>query len=225
MWNTIQQEKRNETLIHTTRRWISNIFTLNERKKLDSKSQILYDCIHTTLLEKTILCKLKVRKQVSSYQSWRSKGRHWCQRARRKFWGVREQCYIGLWQWVKVKVAQSCLTLCNPMDCTVHGILQARILEWVAFPSSRGSSQPRNRTQVSHLAGRGYMVVYSSKFTLKAGIFIHVNYVKVSHTVASNSLCSHGMEPARLLCPWNSPGKSSGVGCHSLLQGIFLTQG
>ena len=39
-------------------------------------------------------------------------------------------------------VAQSCLTLCNPMDCIVHGILQARILEWVAFPFSRGSSQP-----------------------------------------------------------------------------------
>ena len=36
---------------------------------------------------------------------------------------------------VKVKVAQSCLTLCDPMDCTVHGILQARILEWIAFPS------------------------------------------------------------------------------------------
>ena len=35
---------------------------------------------------------------------------------------------------MKVKVAQSCLTLCDPMDCTVHGILQARILEWVAFP-------------------------------------------------------------------------------------------
>ena len=44
---------------------------------------------------------------------------------------------------VKVKVAQSCLTLCNPMDYTVHGILQAKILEWVAFPFSRGSSQPR----------------------------------------------------------------------------------
>ena len=43
----------------------------------------------------------------------------------------------------KVKVAQSCPTLCNPVDYTVHGILQARILEWVAFPSSRGSSQPR----------------------------------------------------------------------------------
>ena len=45
---------------------------------------------------------------------------------------------------VKVNVAQSCPTLCNPMDYTVHGILQARILEWVDFPFSRGSSQPRD---------------------------------------------------------------------------------
>ena len=40
------------------------------------------------------------------------------------------------------------------MDYIVHGILQARILEWVAFPSSRGSSQPRDETQVSYIAGR-----------------------------------------------------------------------
>ena len=45
---------------------------------------------------------------------------------------------------VKVKVAQSCLTLCHPMDYTVHGILQAKILEWVAVPFSRGSSQHRS---------------------------------------------------------------------------------
>ena len=45
---------------------------------------------------------------------------------------------------VKVTVAQSCLTLCNAMDYTVRAILQARILEWVAFPFSRGSSQPSN---------------------------------------------------------------------------------
>jgi len=45
----------------------------------------------------------------------------------------------------KVKVAQSCPTLCDPMDYTGQGILQARILEWVAFPFSRGSSQPRDR--------------------------------------------------------------------------------
>ena len=45
---------------------------------------------------------------------------------------------------MKVKVTQLCLTLCNPMDYTVHGILQARILEWLAFPFSRGSSQNRS---------------------------------------------------------------------------------
>jgi len=56
--------------------------------------------------------------------------------------------------WKKVKVAQSCLTLCHPTDYTVHGILEARILEWVAVPFSKGSSQPRDRTQVSRLAGR-----------------------------------------------------------------------
>ena len=55
---------------------------------------------------------------------------------------------------VKVKVAQSCLTVTNRMDCTVHGILQARILKWVAFPFSRASSQLRGRTQVSCIAGR-----------------------------------------------------------------------
>ena len=53
----------------------------------------------------------------------------------------------------EVEVTQSCLTLCDPMDYTVHGILQARILEWVAFSFSRGSSQPRNQTQVSCIAG------------------------------------------------------------------------
>ena len=59
---------------------------------------------------------------------------------------------------VKVKIAQLCLTLCGPMDCSlpgfsVHGILQAILLEWVAVPFFRGSSQPRNPTQVSFIAG------------------------------------------------------------------------
>ena len=55
---------------------------------------------------------------------------------------------------VNVKVTQSCPTLCDSMDNTVHGILQARILEWVAVPFSRGSSQPRDRMQVSCIAGK-----------------------------------------------------------------------
>ena len=53
---------------------------------------------------------------------------------------------------MKVKVTQSCPTLCDPVDYTVHGILQARIMEWVAFPFSRGSSQPRDQMQVSRIA-------------------------------------------------------------------------
>ena len=55
------------------------------------------------------------------------------------------------------EVAQSCLTLYDPVDCSppgasVHGILQARVLEWVAISFSRGSSPPRDQTQVSHIA-------------------------------------------------------------------------
>ena len=59
---------------------------------------------------------------------------------------------------VRAKLLQLCLTLCDTMDhsllgFSVHGILQARILEWVAMPSSRGPSQPRDQTQVSCIAG------------------------------------------------------------------------
>ena len=49
--------------------------------------------------------------------------------------------------------------------------------------------------------------------------------VCVSCSVMSDSLRPHGLEPTRLLCPWDSLGKNIGVGCHSLLQGVFLTQG
>ena len=63
----------------------------------------------------------------------------------------------------KELVAQSYPALCDPMDCSlpgssVHGILQARILEWVAIPFSKGSSLPRGRTCVSHIAGRFFTV-------------------------------------------------------------------
>ena len=54
---------------------------------------------------------------------------------------------------MKLKVAQSCPSLCDPMDYTVHRILQARILEWVAVHFSRGPSQPSDQSQVSHIPG------------------------------------------------------------------------
>ena len=68
-------------------------------------------------------------------------------------------------------VTQSCPTLSDPVDCSppgssVHGILQARVLEWVAMPSSRGSSQPRDRTQVSHTAG-GFFIIWATRETLE----------------------------------------------------------
>ena len=63
-------------------------------------------------------------------------------------------------------VAQLCPTLCDPMDysspgSSLHGILQARILEWVATSSSRASAQPRGRTQVSHTAG-GFFTIWAT---------------------------------------------------------------
>ena len=69
---------------------------------------------------------------------------------------------------VEVLVAQSCLTLCNPMDCSlpdssVHGILQARILNWVTIPFSRVSSQPRDQTRVSCVAGRFFTICVPAK--------------------------------------------------------------
>ena len=73
--------------------------------------------------------------------------------SRYNFWEVALTTTLLLYK-VKLKVAQLYPTLCNPIDYTVHGILQARTLEWVAYPFSRGSSQPRDRTQVSHITGR-----------------------------------------------------------------------
>ena len=70
-------------------------------------------------------------------------------------------------------VIQSCLTLCDPMDCnppgfSVHGILQARILEWVAIPFSRGCSQPRDQTWVSCI---GRQIIYH--LSHQRSLYIH----------------------------------------------------
>ena len=78
---------------------------------------------------------------------------------------------IQLWTWLKVsEVAQSCLTLWDPIDCSlpgssIHGIFQARVLEWVAISFSGGSSWPRNRTWVSRTVGR-YFNVWATRVML-----------------------------------------------------------
>ena len=78
------------------------------------------------------------------------------------------------------------------MDYTVHGILQARILEWVVFSFSRGSSQPRDQTQVSWIAGR-----FFTSWTTSS--------VQFSHSVLSDSLRPHELQHARPPCPSPTP--------------------
>ena len=68
---------------------------------------------------------------------------------------------------MKVKVAQSCLTLCDPMGYTVHGILQARILEWVAVPFSRGSSQSRDKFPKGQNTGVGSCSLLRGIFSIQ----------------------------------------------------------
>ena len=86
-----------------------------------------------------------------------------------------------------------CLTRCDPMDYTVRGILQARILEWVAFPFSRGSSQPRDWTRVSCIAG-GFFTNWATRDALdeiKARIFKKFDEKDKSIDVnqSTNSIC------------------------------------
>ena len=103
---------------------------------------------------------------------------------------------------MKVKVTQLCPTLCNPMDCSppgssVHGILQAKTLEWVAIPFSRGSSWPRDWTQVSCIAGRFFI----SWATREAPKLLSVSPVQFSHSIVSDSLRPHESQHARPPCP------------------------
>ena len=93
---------------------------------------------------------------------------------------------------VFVKVTRSCPTLCHLMDCrlpgsSVHGILQARILEWVSIYSSRGTSQPRDRTQVSHIVGI-FFTIWATREAQKYSIS-YQNDGYVSLYICSNPSC------------------------------------
>ena len=92
---------------------------------------------------------------------------------------------------------------------SVHGIFQARILEWLAISFSRGSSQPRDRTQVSCIVGRHFIVwaTREARMLLLLRRFSRVQLCATPDTAAHQA--------SR---PWDSPGKNTGVGCHFLLQ-------
>ena len=113
---------------------------------------------------------------------------------------LRESSCVSVW------VAQSCPTLCDPMGCSqpgssVHGILQARIMEWIATPFSRGSSRPRDRTRVSSIADR-FFPVRATRPVLKPGqgrlhaLFLYSLHIKcyyVPNTFTAPSLQNHGL--------------------------------
>ena len=101
-------------------------------------------------------------------------------------WKIKRRAALLL----KVNVALSCQILCDPMDYTAHGVLQARILEWEAFPFSRGSSQPRGWTQVSCVAGS--FLPAEPQGSPRGGS-------------VAQSCPTHALQHARLPCPSLSP--------------------
>ena len=122
-------------------------------------------------------------------------------------------------QTVKKKEKIGCPALGNPMDrslsgSSVHGTLQAGTLEWVAISSSRGSSGPRDQTSSVSLlspalAGESLPLVPPAAAAAAAAKLLQ----------SCPTLCDpHRRQPTRLRHPWDSPSKSTGVGCHFLLQ-------
>ena len=101
------------------------------------------------------------------------------------------------------------------MDCSlwgssIHGIVQARVLEWVVISFSKVSSQPRDQTHISHIAGRHFTIWTNREDKIESESF----------SVVSKSLQPHGLHSS-----WNSLGQNTGVGSLSLLQGNFPIQG
>ena len=112
--------------------------------------------------------------------------------------------HLYIYLWVCAKLLQSCPTLCNPVDCSppgsfVHRILQARILDWVAIPSSRKSSWPRNWTHIS-------CGIFTTE-PLGKHLYIHIYaYIYISSVVQlCLTLQPHGLQHARPPCPSPTP--------------------
>ena len=137
--------------------------------------------------------------------------------------------------WVSklVLVAQSCLTLCDPIDPIDQASLSMRFSRlgyWsgLPFPSPGDLPNPGIKPGSPALQADSLPTELQGKQKCKRGI-TGLNWLdwkwKWSHSVMSDSLWPHGLQSTTLLHPWDFPGKSTVVGCHCLLQGIFLTQG
>ena len=134
------------------------------------------------------------------------------------------------------KSLQSCSTLCDPVDGSppgspIPGILQARILEWVAisFPNAWKWKVKMKSLSRVQLLETPWTVAHQAPPSLGFSRQEHWSGLpfpspmhesekwKWSRSVVSNSQRPHGLQPSRLLHPWDFPGKSTGVGCHCLL--------
>ena len=107
-------------------------------------------------------------------------------------------------------VTKSCPTLCNPVDCSppgssVHGILQARILEWVDIPFSRGSSQPRDKTRISCIADRFFTTEPPGKPMLMRPVvkftFEPIGF-NLSHRLTAHSIFPSSKGTQMSECKW-----------------------
>ena len=129
-----------------------------------------------------------------------------------------------MWK-VIVKVAQSCPTLCEPMECIVLGILQARIVEWVAFPFSSicGRLGSIWKFWQNKVQGGPPGIKYKRCLDCLRS-FVQIQLLHLTccccyvASVVSDSVWPHRRQPTRLPRPWDSPGKNTGVGCRFLLQ-------
>ena len=132
--------------------------------------------------------------------------------------------------------AQSCPTLCHSVDCSppgfcVQGIFLAKntrvgchfLLQWIYLTQ-------RSNPHLLHISCIGRQILYHCA-TWEVPKIKHWNWLNprmcvcvLRCSVISDSLRPHGLYPARFLCPWESLGKNTGVGSHSLLQAVFLTR-
>ena len=132
------------------------------------------------------------------------------------------------WKWKCSAFTQPCPALCDPMNCSppdsaVHEIFQARTPEWVVIPFSRESSQPRDRTQASCIAGRSLPLSHQGR------PLCHEGEKKVKAAQSCLTLCDPMIPKSHVwllrYSPWNFLGQDTGVGSLSRLQGVFPTQG
>ena len=115
---------------------------------------------------------------------------------------------LCVYMYVLCLVAQLCLTLCDPMDYSLPaplsiGILQARILEWFAMPSSRRASQPRDWTQVSHIAG-GFFNVWATREAQTCNTFPVILFAEL------NCIEMRQPEQQRAIDIWVKDGREAG---------------